>query len=36
MDQKQKKDQNYTKLISKAIIVVLFFLYILFTMKELF
>ena len=34
MNQKQKK--NYTKLISKAIIVVLFFLYILFTMKELF
>ena len=29
-------DVNYTKLISKAIIVVLFFLYALFTMKELF
>lgn len=35
MEQKQKKDRNYSKLISKVIIVVLFFLYILLTMKEL-
>ena len=36
MNQNPKKDSKYAKMISKIIIVVLFFLYILVTMKELF